>query len=97
MRLFNAHSYRSVIAVSGLNSHALGSWRSPEDSDVWLRDYLPRDVGGIRVLLYGYSSTLVDSISKDSIVDLGQRMLELICAFRQGHVCGNDISRSSIA
>ncbi|KLU88157.1 hypothetical protein MAPG_07144 [Magnaporthiopsis poae ATCC 64411] len=71
-----------VIAVPGLGSHALGSWKSPKNDDVWLRDFLPRDVPNIRVLLYGYDTTLADSRSKQSIEDLGAIFLEQVIAFR---------------
>jgi hypothetical protein len=84
-RMRVTHSYPtsySVIAVPGLGSHAIGSWKSPGGSDVWLRDYLPDDVHGIRVLLYGYNTSLLGSDSKDSIEDLGNRFLESIKAFR---------------
>src|SRR4051812_14120734 len=47
---------QSVIAVSGLASHALGSFKAPNKSEVWLRDFLPRDVPSIRVLIYGYDT-----------------------------------------
>jgi len=72
----------SVIAVPGLGCHALGSWKSPKSDDVWLRDFLPKDVPNIRVLLYGYDTTLADSRSKQSIEDLGAAFLEQIIAFR---------------
>ncbi|KAM5342908.1 hypothetical protein ACJ41O_013874 [Fusarium nematophilum] len=71
-----------VIAVPGLGSHALGSWKSPNSDDVWLRDFLPKDVPNIRVLLYGYDTVLPGSLSKQSIEDLGGALLEQIIAFR---------------
>ncbi|RYO96491.1 hypothetical protein DL765_011580 [Monosporascus sp. GIB2] len=71
-----------VIAVPGLGSHALGSWKSPNSDEVWLRDFLPKDVPNIRVLLYGYDTTLPGSLSKQSIEDLGGAFLEQIIAFR---------------
>ncbi|KAI6623869.1 hypothetical protein MCOR14_009446 [Pyricularia oryzae] len=71
-----------VIAVPGLGSHALGSWKSPNSDDVWLRDFLPEDVPNIRVLLYGYDTTLVNSRSKQSIEGLGVTFLEQVIAFR---------------
>ncbi|KAJ8108205.1 hypothetical protein OPT61_g8336 [Boeremia exigua] len=37
-----------IIAVPGLASHAFGSWKSPNNSDVWLRDFLPVDVPNTR-------------------------------------------------
>ena len=77
-----------MIAVPGLGSHAIGSWKSPSGNDLWLRDYLPDDIPNIRVLLYGYDTSLLRSDSKDSIEDLGNRFLESVNAFRADTVCG---------
>ncbi|KAH8665485.1 hypothetical protein BGZ61DRAFT_366836 [Ilyonectria robusta] len=71
-----------IIAVPGFGGHALGSWKSPNSDDVWLRDFLPKDVPNIRVLLYGYDTTLPGSLSKQSIEDLGGALLEQIIAYR---------------
>ncbi|KAF9772370.1 hypothetical protein IL306_009926 [Fusarium sp. DS 682] len=71
-----------IIAVPGLGSHALGSWKSPNSDDVWLRDFLPKDVPNIWVLLYGYDTSLQGSLSNQSIEDLGGEFLEKIIAFR---------------
>ncbi|KAJ6102456.1 hypothetical protein N7486_004883 [Penicillium sp. IBT 16267x] len=71
-----------IIAVPGLGSHALGSWKSTDSDEVWLRDFLPRDLPNVRVLLYGYDTTLPGSLSKQSIEDLGSALLEQITAFR---------------
>ncbi|KAI0010398.1 hypothetical protein F4779DRAFT_616681 [Xylariaceae sp. FL0662B] len=73
-----------VVAVPGLASHAIGSWKSPSSNDVWLRDYLPTDVPNIRVLLYGYDTTLLKSDSRQSIEDMGRLFLESLKAFRRG-------------
>ncbi|GKT93566.1 ankyrin repeat-containing protein [Colletotrichum tofieldiae] len=73
-----------IIAVPGLGSHALGSWKSSHSDAVWLRDFLPQDVPGIRVLLYGYDTTLPGSLSRQSIGDLGGILLERVVAFRAG-------------
>jgi len=84
-----AYSLLSVVAVPGLASHAIGSWRSKTNNIVWLRDYLPVDVPNVRVLLYGYDTSLVrddSKYSKDSIETLGQRFLESIMGFRSDTV-----------
>jgi hypothetical protein len=72
----------SIIAVPGLASHALGSFKSRNEHSVWLRDFLPNDVKNIRVLLYGYDSTLVGGTWNHSIVDLAKHLLESIKVFR---------------
>ncbi|SPO06920.1 uncharacterized protein DNG_09614 [Cephalotrichum gorgonifer] len=59
-----------IIAVPGLGSHPIASWKSPTRNNVWLRDFLPKDLPNIRVLLYGYDTKLPGSLSKQSIEDL---------------------------
>ncbi|KAI1073352.1 hypothetical protein F5B20DRAFT_567330 [Whalleya microplaca] len=71
-----------VVAVPGLAGHAIGSWKSPSSNDIWLRDYLPADFPNIRVLLYGYDTTLLKNDSKQSIEDMGHSFLESLKAFR---------------
>ncbi|KAI1330215.1 hypothetical protein F5Y16DRAFT_31561 [Xylariaceae sp. FL0255] len=71
-----------VIAVPGLASHAIGSWKSPGGNDLWLRDWLSKDVLNIRVLLYGYDTKLLKSNAKSSLEDLGRSFLESLTAFR---------------
>ena len=66
----------------------MGSWKSPGGDDLWLRDYLPDDIPNIRVLLYGYDTSVLDSDSNDSIGDLGIRFLESVLAFRADTVRG---------
>ena len=73
-----------IIAVPGLGSHALGSFKNSGSFAVWLRDFLPLDVHNIRVLLYGYDTTLAGSDSKSSIRDYSKSLLESIRAFRAG-------------
>ncbi len=49
------------MAVSGLAGHAFGSWRNRERGRMWLQDFLPNDVKGIRIMTYGYNTELVGS------------------------------------
>ncbi|KAI5922299.1 hypothetical protein F4810DRAFT_711663 [Camillea tinctor] len=74
-----------IIAVPGLNSHPFGSWKtkSPGHDDVWLRDYIPRDLPQARVLLYGYNSPLKTNNKLLSIMSLGETLTENINAFRR--------------
>ncbi|ORY62117.1 uncharacterized protein BCR38DRAFT_347066 [Pseudomassariella vexata] len=71
-----------IVAVPGLASHAIGSWKAPSGEDIWLRDYLPTDVSGIRVLLYGYNTNLLENKAKKSIEEMGKTLLESITTFR---------------
>ncbi|KAF8249183.1 hypothetical protein K440DRAFT_660436 [Wilcoxina mikolae CBS 423.85] len=49
----------SVIAVTGLAGHAFGSWRNRKTHQMWLKDLLPHDVQNIRIMSYGYDSSLL--------------------------------------
>jgi hypothetical protein len=48
-----------VIAVTGFAGHAFGSWRNCETHQMWLKDFLPQDIQNIRIMSYGYDSSLV--------------------------------------
>lgn len=60
------------MVISGLASHPFGSWqeRGSDKSYMWVRDALPKHLANIRVLLYGYDTTLVDSRSFQSIGEI---------------------------
>ncbi|KAF9872960.1 ankyrin repeat domain-containing protein [Colletotrichum karsti] len=84
-----------VIAVPGLASHAVGSWKTPGENEVWLRDWLPKDIPNVRVLLYGYDTTLLKNESTSSIEDLSRRLLESVTTFRLStNVCAAYSPRS---
>lgn len=42
---------------------------------MWIRDELPRSVPGVRIVLYGYNSQLIDSNSFQSIGDIAARLI----------------------
>lgn len=48
----------SLIAISGLNGHAFGSFKKPGASYMWLRDTLAQDIPESRTIIYGYDSKL---------------------------------------
>jgi hypothetical protein len=59
----------------GLGGRAFGSWQH-EDGSMWLRDFLGRDIPGIRVFIWGYRSKLVDSKSHAGILDFRDNFLD---------------------
>ncbi|KAL1637636.1 hypothetical protein SLS58_009239 [Diplodia intermedia] len=69
-----------VIAITGLDGHAYGSWRGKgELSRMWLRDFLSKDLPQCRVLTYGYNSKLTGkSRGLERILDYGRSFLEEI-------------------
>ncbi|KAI9861034.1 MAG: hypothetical protein M1813_005463 [Trichoglossum hirsutum] len=65
------------IAITGLGSHPFGSWKQRSGQHMWLRDSLPQDLNGVRILLYGYDTNLADSQTFQSIDDIA-------ATFKQG-------------
>jgi hypothetical protein len=77
--------------VTGLAGHAFGSWKARGGVKMWLRDFLPEDLNQdghhVRILTYGYDSTLVGSSSDASVHDSARRLLEAVKDSRcQPHV-----------
>ncbi|KAF2261462.1 hypothetical protein CC78DRAFT_535652 [Lojkania enalia] len=71
-----------IIALSGLASHAFGSFKQKGGSYMWLRDELPSFVPHARVLIYGYDTHLENSQSFATLEDLGSRFAQAICTAR---------------
>ncbi|EHK22131.1 uncharacterized protein TRIVIDRAFT_150386 [Trichoderma virens Gv29-8] len=72
----------SCIAISGLSSHPFGSWQ-PHGSDksfMWIRDSLPRDLPGVRTIIYGYDTALINSTSFQTIQDISLTLIHQLKA-----------------
>ncbi|KAL7916973.1 P-loop containing nucleoside triphosphate hydrolase protein [Trichoderma austrokoningii] len=65
-----------IIAITGLDGHAYGSWRSKGNlGRMWLRHFLSKDLPYCRTMTYGYNSKLsVHGV--DSIMDYGRGLME---------------------
>ena len=88
----------SIIAVTGLAAHAFGSW-AHSARNMWLRDYLPRDISNARVLIYGYPSQLHGNNSRSILSDhstnmihrlLNMREMAKVCVFVSPYHCRVD-------
>ncbi|RDW73010.1 hypothetical protein BP6252_06917 [Coleophoma cylindrospora] len=82
----DSNRVQSVIFVHGLGGHAIHSWRSRTSSEFWIVDFLPQDVKHVRIMTYGYDTTLdiggKQHHGKKSINSLAKSMLEEICTMR---------------
>lgn len=66
-----------------MGSHAIGAFQAKDSNNIWLRDFLLRDVPAARVLVYGYDTAIADKNAKYSITDLGKAFLDSCKAFRE--------------
>jgi hypothetical protein len=84
----------SVVAVTGLAGHAFGSWRSRETHQMWLKDFLPRDVKGIRIMSYGYNSNLVGHTVDDIFLDYKRHFIHMLVNSRSSAEVRRTLSSS---
>ncbi|KAF8542128.1 hypothetical protein BDD12DRAFT_428180 [Trichophaea hybrida] len=73
-----------VVAVTGLAGHAFGSWRNRNTYKMWLKDFLPEDVLGFRIMTYGYNSNLVNDTVDDEFLDYRRRFIHTLQNARRG-------------
>ena len=73
MRFNQISNTPSCVAISGLGSHAFGSWKDRDSHFMWLRDALPVRLRGARVLIYGYDSKLAESRSYQNLEDVASK------------------------
>lgn len=73
----------SCIAISGLGGRPLGSWQPKEGDNrfMWIRDELPKDLPGVRAVLYGYDTKLENSKSFQNIPDLARNFISQLQAY----------------
>jgi hypothetical protein len=72
-----------IVAVTGLGGHALGSFRSPDGTMAWLRDFAPEDIPRARFITYGYDTTVVSSDDNQGVHELSRTLLDGLAIFRQ--------------
>lgn len=72
----------SLIAVSGLGSHAFGSFKERKGSHMWLRDSLAHDIPNMRIFIYGYDTQMDGSASFANLDDLANEFQERIKSIR---------------
>ncbi|KAK0761676.1 hypothetical protein N5P37_005658, partial [Trichoderma harzianum] len=73
---------RSIIAITGLDGHAYGSWRGKGNlGRMWLRHFLSQDLPYCRTMTYGYNSKL-STRGNDSIMDYSRGLMEALKKIR---------------
>jgi hypothetical protein len=50
---------------------------------MWLKDLLPDDVGGIRIMTYGYNTNLIGETVEDGFVDYTRHFIQILENSRQ--------------
>ena len=74
-----------VIFVHGLREHAINTWSNNSGSVCWPRDLLKNDLANVRVISWGYDSSIAKAFtftSNESIFGHADNLLEDIAALR---------------
>lgn len=74
-----------LVAISGLGGHAFGSFKERGGSHMWLADALPKDLPGVRILIYGYDTKLEANNSFQSFEGLASAFRLKLSSIRQGY------------
>ncbi|KAF8234302.1 hypothetical protein L208DRAFT_1262445, partial [Tricholoma matsutake] len=78
------HVVVSIVAIHGLDGHAMTSWTAANDT-LWLRDLLPKRIPRARILTYGYNAyTRGNKLANESIYSIGQKLLADLATDRDG-------------
>lgn len=73
-----------VVAISGLNGHAFGSFKQTGRMRMWLRDDLPSDFPQARVFIYGYD-TSPEQHAFQNILDIADTFRKTLATLREAH------------
>lgn len=67
----------SIVAVHGFGG-PLHTWTHDVSGKLWLRDFLPKDLPGARIMSFGYDSMVVNSKSIQGMIEsVGELLLQL--------------------
>ncbi|KAF8248450.1 hypothetical protein K440DRAFT_254380 [Wilcoxina mikolae CBS 423.85] len=72
-----------VVAVTGLAGHAFGSWRHRETRQMWLKDFVPQEVKGVRIMTFGYNSKLIGNTVDNQFLDYRSRFVQMLLSARR--------------
>lgn len=72
-----------IVAVHGITGDALNTW-TDGNGKLWLRDFLPNDLPGIRVFSFGYPAEVFCSLGTGNFDTYSRALLEALKGQRRG-------------
>ncbi|KAF9011454.1 hypothetical protein BDZ89DRAFT_1077817 [Hymenopellis radicata] len=74
-----------IVALHGLNGHAFRSWEFHGENGenfMWLRDSLPEQLPGARIMTYGYNANVLSDVSTGRLRTFAETFLERLYQVR---------------
>ena len=81
-----------IVAITGLDGHAYGSWSRGNPKRMWLRDFLSDDLPKCRVMIYRYNSKLSNP-GLHTISDFGRGLREDLLRSRRSDQVASQLYR----
>lgn len=75
-----------IVAITGLGGHAFGSFKERAGTHMWLRDALPDDLPGSRIMIYGFDTRLHGSHSSQDLESLASTLRTYLYSRQQSSV-----------
>ncbi|KAH0541632.1 hypothetical protein FGG08_003922 [Glutinoglossum americanum] len=72
-----------IVAVHGLNGGPAKTWENSKSKAFWLRDYLPLDIIGARVLSFGYNASAAFGNTTADVIDHARDLLSSLIDRRE--------------
>jgi hypothetical protein len=82
-----------IVAVHGINGDTFNTWIYGDYGALWFRDFLPSQISGARVFIFGYDSNIAFTRVKGSLDSYAKELLEQLNAVRFGKI---QISQKSL-
>ena len=64
-----------IVAVHGLNGDPVDTWTEPKSKAFWLKDFLPDELSGARIMTFGYNADAAFGNSTADVIDHGKDLL----------------------
>jgi hypothetical protein len=73
----------SLVAVHGLDGHAVGTWTHVQTRVFWLKDLLPAALPDVRVMTFGYNANLWNFTGQQTLRSISAKLLSELVDFRR--------------
>lgn len=65
----------SIIAIHGLEGNLVDTWTHPNTKSFWLKDFLPTNLSGARIMSFGYNA---DAAFSSAVSDIDDHATDLL-------------------
>ena len=75
-----------IVAIHGINGDLYDTW-THENGNLWLRDFLPKHITGVRVFSFGYDARVAFTKGIATLDSFAKSLLDHLARYRTRKVC----------